>query len=459
MKIHVVKKGDTLYDLAQKYHVELEKLIEMNPQIADPNKIDVGMKVKIPSSPVVVEPPAGTYAHKHVVKQGDTLWKLAKAAGVSLEAMIEANPQLKNPNVLLTGEIVYIPKVDGNVPHEAAGAYYHPSGKKPTAPIQPTEVMPAEIAPPEPEEKLKFFEITEPAPVYEEKFEFKEMIEKAPSAEEKFVAEKPAKEEFPMGHMGENFMTDNIDYVPFGMPMMTEEAQEMTMYQPPHAFPLSQSEDLFAPYKIPAVKAGEYPSGEYPSMEMPYTAPATWGAEQANVPNYPHAGMPAYPGLPEYAQVHAPAVSALPHYPAPHDCGCKGPEMYAPAAYPAQAPGYFPPPVDPFYPIAPVMPAYTMAYGPDTYLMPHLHAMYPGYPGYPNIGPYAAGTPDCGCHEKAVAQETVQDDIVSIRNGEGKPSGAKKKKSGPKATIRAFIRKKQRRSKPKARSNRPWIRA
>lgn len=47
----MVKKGDTLYDLAKKYQVDLQKLIELNPQIDDPNQIEVGEKVKIPSSP------------------------------------------------------------------------------------------------------------------------------------------------------------------------------------------------------------------------------------------------------------------------------------------------------------------------------------------------------------------------------------------------------------------------
>lgn len=51
LKIHIVKKGDTLYELSKKYNVDLNKIIEMNPQIADPNVIDVGDKIKIPTAP------------------------------------------------------------------------------------------------------------------------------------------------------------------------------------------------------------------------------------------------------------------------------------------------------------------------------------------------------------------------------------------------------------------------
>ncbi|QYR23399.1 LysM peptidoglycan-binding domain-containing protein [Paenibacillus sp. sptzw28] len=106
MKIHIVKKGDTLYMIAQKYNVSLEEVLKLNPNIANPDMIDVGMKVKIPTSMASNM----EIMHQHAVKQGDTLWKLSKAWGVPLSDMIKANPQLKNPNALLTGELVNIPK-------------------------------------------------------------------------------------------------------------------------------------------------------------------------------------------------------------------------------------------------------------------------------------------------------------------------------------------------------------
>lgn len=111
VKIHIVKKGDSMYSLSKKYNVELDKLISMNPQITNPDVLNVGEKVKIPTAPVATQP-TKPIVHEHKVQQGDTLWKLSKAWGVSLKDMIDANPQLKNPNALLVGEIVYIP---GNV--------------------------------------------------------------------------------------------------------------------------------------------------------------------------------------------------------------------------------------------------------------------------------------------------------------------------------------------------------
>ena len=49
------------------------------------------------------------YSAVYTVKKGDTLWGIAKRFGVSLTALITANPQIKNPNLIYPGDRVYIP--------------------------------------------------------------------------------------------------------------------------------------------------------------------------------------------------------------------------------------------------------------------------------------------------------------------------------------------------------------
>lgn len=56
MKIHIVKKGDTLWKIAQKYNLDFEKLKEFNKKIENPDKIFPGMKIKIPSNSVPLNP-------------------------------------------------------------------------------------------------------------------------------------------------------------------------------------------------------------------------------------------------------------------------------------------------------------------------------------------------------------------------------------------------------------------
>ena len=45
----------------------------------------------------------------YIVKKGDTLWGIARRYGVALTALIAANPQIKNPNLIYTGDRVTIP--------------------------------------------------------------------------------------------------------------------------------------------------------------------------------------------------------------------------------------------------------------------------------------------------------------------------------------------------------------
>ena len=45
----------------------------------------------------------------YTVKKGDTLWGIARRYGVPLTALIAANPQIKNPNLIYPGNRVNIP--------------------------------------------------------------------------------------------------------------------------------------------------------------------------------------------------------------------------------------------------------------------------------------------------------------------------------------------------------------
>lgn len=56
MRIYIVKEGDTLSSIAEKYGLELDQLLAINPQITDPDKITPGMKVKIAAGPVSIAP-------------------------------------------------------------------------------------------------------------------------------------------------------------------------------------------------------------------------------------------------------------------------------------------------------------------------------------------------------------------------------------------------------------------
>jgi LysM repeat protein len=49
--VYVIKKGDTLSKVADKFDVELADLLAANPDITDPNKISLGQEIVIPTAP------------------------------------------------------------------------------------------------------------------------------------------------------------------------------------------------------------------------------------------------------------------------------------------------------------------------------------------------------------------------------------------------------------------------
>jgi len=154
-----------LYSIAKKYDVPLEEIVKANPDISNPDIIEPGMKVKIPSHS---KTPLGVI-HQHIVQQGDTLWKLSKAWGVQLTDLIKANPQLKNPNALLTGEVVNIPKTDPNpaVPGPSMHSNKANTGvKAETGKKEETAVMPQPTPLPVANKPAPVAPIQEAKPIY-----------------------------------------------------------------------------------------------------------------------------------------------------------------------------------------------------------------------------------------------------------------------------------------------------
>ena len=102
---YTVKPGDTLYSIALTHHVTTSALIAAN-HISNPNLLFVGQRLIIPtkgsSMPVMGKP---VY---HVVKPGETLALIAQKYGVSLQALQVAN-HLANPNLIYAGQRLRIP--------------------------------------------------------------------------------------------------------------------------------------------------------------------------------------------------------------------------------------------------------------------------------------------------------------------------------------------------------------
>ena len=56
-----------------------------------------------------------TLAAPHTVQRGDTMWKLAVQYQVGTSEIIDANPQVANPNLIYPGDVLTIPETDASV--------------------------------------------------------------------------------------------------------------------------------------------------------------------------------------------------------------------------------------------------------------------------------------------------------------------------------------------------------
>lgn len=92
-----VQSGDTLGSIATRLGVSTEALIGANPQISNPNLIYPGDQINVPAG------------NTYTVQAGDTMGAIAARHGISSDALISANPQVQNPNLIYPGDAINIP--------------------------------------------------------------------------------------------------------------------------------------------------------------------------------------------------------------------------------------------------------------------------------------------------------------------------------------------------------------
>ncbi|MDD2563035.1 MAG: LysM peptidoglycan-binding domain-containing protein [Salinivirgaceae bacterium] len=97
--IHIVKKGETLFNISKRYDTPYDSVIKANPFII-PTSLEIGAAVKIPYTPSEEkpdEPPHTTQDSTnsplyHIVKPGETVFRIALLYGIKPNDIFKINP-------------------------------------------------------------------------------------------------------------------------------------------------------------------------------------------------------------------------------------------------------------------------------------------------------------------------------------------------------------------------------
>lgn len=116
-QVYTVQPGDTLWGISQKFGTTVARLRELNPAIRNTDFIYPGQQLVVSESGGTTPPPppsGGT--QDYVVKAGDTLGGIAQRFNTTVANLQQLNPWITNPNQINVGWTIKVPGNGGTTP-------------------------------------------------------------------------------------------------------------------------------------------------------------------------------------------------------------------------------------------------------------------------------------------------------------------------------------------------------
>jgi LysM repeat protein len=116
---YTVQGGDTIWRLSQTYGVSVQSILDLNAGV-DPQNLQIGSTLCIPQAltptapqttqifPIAPAPPCSTGEFAYLIKEGDSICRIARKFYISVESILKRNPGI-NSSFLQTGTYICLP--------------------------------------------------------------------------------------------------------------------------------------------------------------------------------------------------------------------------------------------------------------------------------------------------------------------------------------------------------------
>lgn len=109
---YVIQRGDTLSGVASQYVLPVSTVLALNPELTDPSTVVVGDLLYLGRDPMLrLEPcPDAPDCALYVVRPGDGLSTIAGRFRLTVEAILDANPEIGDQNQIFSGQRIRLPR-------------------------------------------------------------------------------------------------------------------------------------------------------------------------------------------------------------------------------------------------------------------------------------------------------------------------------------------------------------